>query len=315
MLQNLQVVNFSGNALAANNFSGEMAGYNVTVGKSGGNCLDMENTQNPYRFYGLVASHCTNGINLVNTKGEEFHGASVFSNSNNNVSVTGAFGINAAAYILFDGLQMGASKNANMYLDQSNEVVLCAANCFFKDAGKENNMAAQPALEIGIDATNMGNGTATPIIAQFNQGAFTFNTRGNAKQSSTSYDVQFDGPPSFPNECACAVALGSGMLSLVTGNGIPDTTDPTRTLGQSSYTPPTFANGASVGVPLTLGTNELGIGASTDSEGPPNGSGLKLRVECSGSHTGKVKIVALAGNSTSEALIADNVGGSVGACQ
>ena len=75
VLQNLQIVNFSGNALSALHFSGETLGYNVYAAKSAGNCVDLEYTQNPYRFYGLIASHCSDGLNLVNTKAEEFHGA------------------------------------------------------------------------------------------------------------------------------------------------------------------------------------------------------------------------------------------------
>jgi hypothetical protein len=86
-------------------------------------------------------------------------------------------------------------------------------------------------------------------------------------------------------------------------------------LGQTGYAPPTFANAASIGVPLTLNPNELGIGLSTDTEGAPQGNGLKLRVECSTSTTGDVKIVALAGASGNETMIADGIGnGTVSAC-
>ncbi|HEY1613149.1 MAG TPA: hypothetical protein VGF97_05575 [Rhizomicrobium sp.] len=56
-------------------FSGQTNADNVYAGKKAGNCVDLENTQNLYRFYGLVTAQCAgNGINLVNTKGEEFHG-------------------------------------------------------------------------------------------------------------------------------------------------------------------------------------------------------------------------------------------------
>jgi len=64
-LQNFQVANFPGNGLSLNHFSGELRGYNVFAGSSGGNCVDLEYTANPYRFYGLVASGCTSGVNMV----------------------------------------------------------------------------------------------------------------------------------------------------------------------------------------------------------------------------------------------------------
>ena len=76
-------MNFPGNALSANYFSGEFRGYNVFGGSSRGNCVDVEHTANPYRFYGLVAYGCaTYGINLVSTGAVELHGASVFGNPN-----------------------------------------------------------------------------------------------------------------------------------------------------------------------------------------------------------------------------------------
>ena len=182
-LENLQVANFPGHALAANKFAGELRGYNVFAGKSGGNCVDLTVTDNPYRFYGLVASGCTIGLNLAGTQSEEFHGVSVFGNSID-VSVTGTKP-RAESYILFDGAQFQGSDQENMYLDQQNETVLCAANCEFRDAGK-NGSSAPPAdcfaaIVIGPDARTNATG-ATPIIAQFNQGVF------NAAQP----DVQFD---------------------------------------------------------------------------------------------------------------------------
>ncbi|HEX3627032.1 MAG TPA: hypothetical protein VH280_16605, partial [Verrucomicrobiae bacterium] len=45
-LENLQVVHFPGNALAAFGFNGEFRGYNVYAGASGGNCVDIENKGN-----------------------------------------------------------------------------------------------------------------------------------------------------------------------------------------------------------------------------------------------------------------------------
>ena len=134
-LENLQVANFPGHALAANKFAGELRGYNVFAGKSGGNCVDLTVTDNPYRFYGLVASGCTIGLNLAGTQSEEFHGVSVFGNSID-VSVTGTRPL-AQSYILFDGAQFQHSDLENMYLDQQNETVLCAANCEFTGRGQE----------------------------------------------------------------------------------------------------------------------------------------------------------------------------------
>jgi hypothetical protein len=49
---------------------------------------------------------------------------------------------------------------------------------------------------------------------------------------------------------------------------------------------------------LQLNANEVGMSASTDTVAAPGKGGLKLRVECSGSHTGKVKLMALAGDLT-----------------
>lgn len=134
VLQNLQVANFPGNALIANFFSGELRGYNVFTAQSGGNCVDLQATSNPYRFYGLVASGCTDGLYLKGTQSEEFHGVSVFNNTID-VSVTGTRP-RSESYILFDGAQFQASDLENMYLDQQNETVICAANCEFRDAGK-----------------------------------------------------------------------------------------------------------------------------------------------------------------------------------
>jgi hypothetical protein len=114
-------------------------------------------------------------------------------------------------------------------------------------------------------------------------------------------------------ECRCVVALGSGIVDVSTKPsssqpGAPTTNDPTKLTGQTTYAPPVFANAASVGVPLTLNPNELGLGLSTDTEAPPQGIGLKLRVECSSAGSHNMKIVALAGSSSTETLIADGIG-------
>ena len=96
------------------------------------------------------------------------------------------------------------------------------------------------------------------------------------------------------------------------GTGIPTTNNPALLAGQTTYAPPTFANAASVGVPLTLNPAELGIGVSPGTGTGPQGAGVKLRVECSTNHT--AKIVALAGRSNLETTVADNIGGNVPGC-
>ena len=302
-LQNLQVANFPGNALAAKGFSGEFRGYDIFAGSSAGNCVDLENTQNPYRFYGLVASGCATGINLDKTKSEEFHGVSVFGNSID-VSVTGTKPL-AQSYILFDGAQFQNSGQENMYLDQQNETVLCAANCEFRDAGK-NCSRAPPAdcfaaIVIGPDARTNATG-ATPIIAQFNQGVF------NAAQPDVQFDQNANG-----KYCKCYVALGGGMYDVATqdGTGIPTTNNPALLAGQTSYAPPTFANAASVGPPLNLAPTEFGISTSSKSQSvtQPGTGGLKFRVECNSD--GTAKLVALAGTSNSETVVANEIGGGV----
>ena len=223
------------------------------------------------------------------------------------VSVTGALGANSGAYILFDGLQMGASQDENMYLDQQNEVVICAANCYFFDAWK-NATTGYASLEIGPDASNMQSATM-PVVLELNRGAFNKNDKGGATS-----DIHFDNTGGV--ECNCRIALGGGMTSLVSGTGIPSNNDPTRMLGQTTYAPPTFANAASVGVPLTLNPNELGVGVSTDTEIAPGKVGVKLRVECATNKNGKVKVLLLTGQSSNPVTLFDNIGdaGSVPEC-
>ena len=168
VLQNLQVFKFPGNALSANNFSGEFRAYNVHAASSGGNCVDIENSANPYRFYGLVASGCTIGLNMVQTKSEEFHGASIFAN-NIDLSLTGTRP-DLGAYALIDGAQFQGSGQENMYLDQQNETLICAANCEFERAWQSPCPTNQScgAIEIGPDARTSATGS-TPVIAQFDK--------------------------------------------------------------------------------------------------------------------------------------------------
>jgi hypothetical protein len=296
-------VNSPGNGLSAYHFAGELRGYNVYAGSSKESCVDIEHTANPYRFYGLVAASCTTGLNMVATKSEEFHGVSIFANVIN-LSVTGTLH-DPEAYILFDGLQFGDSHDENMYLDQQNETVICSANCFFKDAGKAGDSGdGDAALVIGPDATTTAGSGANPPILQLDQGVFS------APKVDT--DILFD-TNTLGTVCNCRVELGGAMLDVTNKTGIPSTNNTALMLGQTGYAPPTFSNAASVGVPLTLNPNELGIGVSSDTEIQPGSGGLKLRVEC-GTTGGTAKIVALAGTSSSEKVLLDNIGTGVGGC-
>ena len=167
--------------------------------------------------------------------------------------------------------------------------------------------ALDGAIEIGADAKTKAT-EQTPIIAQFNQGLFA---------ASPQYDVVFDTNTSG-KYCKCRVALGGGMYDVATqpgsaNPGQPNTNYPALLTGQTTYAPPTFANAASVGVPLTLAPAELGIGVSLGTGVPPQGSGLKLRVEC-GTAQGSAKIVALAGGSSIPTTLLDNIGGGIVPC-
>jgi hypothetical protein len=195
-----------------------------------------------------------------------------------------------------------------MYLDQQNETLICAANCEFEDAWQSPCPTNQScgAIEIGPDARTSATGN-TPVIAQFNQGVFAY---------SPEYDVVFD-TNANGKSCHCRVALGGGMVDVATqgGNpGQPTTNNATLLAGQTSYAPPTFANAASVGVPLSLGPAEFGIGLSRDVESQPSGAGVKLRVECSQTVPGAARIVALAGGSNTPKILLDGIASGVQGC-
>lgn len=68
---------------------------------------------------------------------------------------------------------------------------------------------------------------------------------------------------------------------------------------------------ANVGVPLTLAPAELGMGTSSGTGAAPLGNGLKLRVECSTAHPGAAKLVAPAGASGAETVLAAGIGSGV----
>ena len=122
-------------------------------------------------------------------------------------------------------------------------------------------------LFIGLVAINTA-GDLTTIISYFNQGIF--NVKG---ANDIVFDINANG-----KVCNCRVALGSGMLDIKTGT--PTTNNAQLVTGQTSYAPPTFANAASIGVPLTLNPNELGIGVSQDTMKKQGNKGVKHRVEC-----------------------------------
>jgi hypothetical protein len=165
VLQNLQVVNFPGNALSALDFNGEFRGYNVYAGGSGGNCVDIENKGNPYRFYGLVVQGCRNGtgVNLVSTGAVELHGASIFGN-NINISVSGTTKL-PEAYIVLEDTELAGSQAESMYLDQQNETVVCASHCIFRDMNLSDATGgeADSAIVVGPDAV-AAPGAATAIL-------------------------------------------------------------------------------------------------------------------------------------------------------
>jgi len=263
------------------------------------------NTGNPYRFYGVSGSACITPLNLVNAENMEFHGASFWgsgTSTTGTISITGTHS-GLHGYILFDGLQDGPSDYADMYLNQQNITVICAANCLFGDADQTGLATSPGAIVVGPLATTIATGVS-PIILQLDQGIIDA-----PSVQSVGTDIYFQTGP----ECHCVVALGSGMVDVNTAlnssqPGAPTTNDPTKLTGQTTYAAPTFANAATVGVPLTLNPNELGMGVSTDTLTHPGASGLKLRVECSTAHPGTARIVALAGSSTTPTIVADNIG-------
>jgi hypothetical protein len=323
IMRNLQVVNFPGNALSAYHMGGEMRAYNVFAASAGGNCWDIENTANPYRFYGISGGTCSIPLNLVNARGMEFHGASFWGGTGPaTISVTGTVS-DPDGYILFDGLQDGPSQQADMYLDQQNETVVCTGNCLFGDADTGGGATTPAAILVGPDATTIATGVS-PIVLQLDKGII----EAPSVRHNNGKDIYFS-TGSGTTECHCAVALGGGMVDVVTKQtssqpGAPTTNDSTKLAGQTTYAPPTFANAGTVGtpppssspVPLNLTPNELGIIATTSgTAAAPNGTGLKLRVECSGTTAHDVRLVALAGTSNTETILADGIGGgAVSAC-
>jgi len=246
---------------------------------------------------------------MVQTKSQEFHGASIFGN-NIDVSLTGARG-DTDAYVLFDGLQLQGSQNENMYLDQQNETVICAANCTFQGMNQSGTVGgdSDSAIVIGPDATTTTG--LTPAILSLRQGYFD---PGPSVTDNSYYDIRFD-QNSGGRTCNCAVTLAPDMLDLYGGAppGTPSTNVTKNVVGATSYAPPLFGNGATAGKSLTVLPNEIGLGTSTSAI-TSAGSGLKLRVQC-GTTLGTAKIVALAGGSTAPVTLFDNIGSGVPGCE
>jgi hypothetical protein len=149
---------------------------------------------------------------------------------------------------------------------------------------------------VGPDAVASDNPAGT--VLRLNQGFIKPDPSGSYK------DIVFDANGNGET-CKCNVALGDGMLN-VAGTGAISSNMPAQVAG------PIYFGGPSVGTPLSLTSNEVGLGTSPISETPsnPGASGLKFRVECDASG-GTAKLVVLAETSTSETVLADHIGGSV----
>jgi hypothetical protein len=295
-LENLQVVHFPGNALAAQAFNGEFRGYNVYAGASGGNCVDIENKGNPYRFYGLTVTGCRIGINLVSTGGAEYFGANVFGNDID-VSVSGTTN-KPQAFIVFDGLHLDKSTYENMFLDQQNETVVCTSNCTFGSMNSSGDGGdGGSSVVVGPDAVATDNPTGT--VLRLNQGFIKPDPGGSYK------DIVFD-TNGNGETCKCNVALGDGMLNVANGN--------ISSNQQSQISGPIYFGGPAVGTPLQLNANEMGMAVSTDAAGAPGTTGLKLRVQCGSLNDGKAALVVLAGTNPHPITLLDEIGSGVTNC-
>ena len=303
-------MNFPGNALSVFHMGGEMRAYNVFAGSAAGNCWDIENTANPYRFYGVSGGTCVTPLNLVNARGMEFHGASFWGGSGvATVSISGTVST-PEGYILFDGLQAGPSQSWDMYLNQQNETVVCTGNCAFGDADRDGGAAIPAAIVIGPLATTMATGVS-PIVLQLDKGTID----APSVRHNGGSDIYFESAVGG-SECRCVVALGGGMVDVDTASnssqpGQPTTNDSTKLAGQTTYAPPTFANAGTVGAPLILNQDELGIATSSQSQTlvAPGAYGLKFRVQCN--NDGTAKLVVFAGTSNTPTTLANEIGGNV----
>jgi hypothetical protein len=296
VLQNLQVVNFPGHGISANDFNGEFRGYNVYAGQSVGNCLDIENKGNPSRFYGLTATGCTYGINLASTAGGDFLGAVAFGNDIN-LYVSGTTR-QSQAFIVFDDLHVNNSKHENMYVDQQNVTVICNSNCTFGSMNSSGDGGdGGSSVVVGPDAVATDNPAGT--VLRLNQGFIKPDPGGSYK------DIVFD-TNGNGETCKCNVALGDGMLN-VAGTGAISSNMPAQVTG------PIYFGGPATGAPLQLNANEVGLATSFDTAVAPNKFGLKFRVQC-GTISGTAQIVVLAGTSSAPISLLDNIGTGVNGC-
>jgi hypothetical protein len=150
---------------------------------------------------------------------------------------------------------------------------------------------------VGPDAVASDNPAGT--VLRLNQGFIKPDPSGSYK------DIVFDANGNGET-CKCNVALGDGMLN-VAGTGAISSNMPAQVAG------PIYFGGPSVGTPLQLNANEVGMAVSTDTKAAPGTGGLKLRVECTGTG-GQVNLVALAGNSATPTPVTSGIGSSVSGC-
>ena len=202
----------------------------------------------------------------------------------------------------------------NMYLDQQNETVTCVANCTFKgmNEGKAtDNSDGNSGIVIGPDAfTALGQ---TKTILRLNQGFIEPYT--DDPDDTNFLDVRFDTPPGGGNPCNCSVALGDGMVDLA--SGFVSTNQSTQVAGPISFGGPQAGPNADLsnGIgPLNLSPSEIGMGVTTTAPTFPGKAGVKLSVQCTGNHDGKVNLVVLAGTDNTPYPVLSNIGSNVQAC-
>jgi hypothetical protein len=203
VMYDMQIEFCPGNALGSNGWSGEFRGYNIKAGSSGGNCLDFQQIANPTRFYGLVLNGCTEGLNAVSATSLEFHGLSVFKNSDTDISITGSRNKTTAGYILLDGVQFGKSTNENMYLDQQNETVYCTALCRFAGANQGGAGSGPNDADVTIGA-DVASSTGIPQLALSIQ-------NGTFGMQNTDENVY------FTTGCSCNVSVDGATRNTDTG--------------------------------------------------------------------------------------------------
>ena len=185
---------------------------------------------------------------------QEFHGASAFGNTID-VWLSGFTAV--GGYVLFGRGAIRPVRRGEHVSRPAQRAAHLRGQLLLQQRladGLSGEAKSCGAIEIGPDAKTKAT-QQTPIIAQFNQGLFA---------SAQQYDVAFDTNTTTGKPCNCRVAMGSGMIDEVTQGtaspGQPTTNLASLLTGQTTYAPPVFANAASIGRPLTLNPNELGVG-------------------------------------------------------